>query len=208
MSGAATGGESGSGRALNTRAVQQLVDILVTLKWHERMQPAGGGSLVRRKGSGFEEPTLCAVSPRCSERHFPVDCSLFRKLPVQHRVSLLAAAGICKKCLSHRKRDGGRAEQCEGQHREDHWLCRSFSDPEEPGIERRLLPVVKSQPGRLVYRCRTVIHVKSRSDLKTDGYSVQLTTLYDSNQRQSYIRNEVALKQVLRYVQVPERIVD
>ncbi len=164
--------------------------------------------MVRRKGSGFEEPRLCAVSPRCRERHFPFDCLLFRKLPVQHRVSLLAAAGICKKCLSHRKRDGGRAEQCEGQHREDHWLCRSFSDPEEPGVERRLLPVVKSQPGRLVYRCRTVIHVKSRSDLQTEGYSVQLTTLYDSNQRQSYIVNEVALAQVLSYVQVPERIVD
>ncbi len=120
----------------------------------------------------------------------------------------MVAAGICKKCLSHRKREGGKAEQCGGQHREDHWLCRSFSDPEEPGIVRRLLPVVKSQPGRLVYRCRTVIHVKSRSDSETDRYSVQLTTLYDSNQRQSYIRNEVALKQVLRYVQVPERIVD
>ncbi len=76
------------------------------------------------------------------------------------------------------------------------------------GIEKRLLPVVKSQPGRLFYRCRTVIHVKSRSDLQTDEYSVQLTTLYDSNQRRSYIRNEVAQKHVLRYVQVPERIVD
>jgi hypothetical protein len=208
VSGAATGGESGSGRALNTRTVQQLVDILVTLKWRERMQPAGGGSLVRRKGSGSEEPRLCAVSPRCNERHFPVDCLLFRKLPVQYRVSLLAAAGICKKCLSHRKRDGGRAEQCEGQNREDHWLCRSFSDPEGPGVERRLLLVVISQPRRLVNGCRTVIHVKSRSDLQTDGYSVPLTTLYDSNQRQSYIVNEVALAQVLRYVQVPERIVD
>jgi hypothetical protein len=164
--------------------------------------------LVRRKGSGIEEPRLCAVSPRCSERHFPVDCLLFRKLPVQHRVSLLTAAGICKKYLSHRKRDGGRAEQCEGQHREDHWLCRSFSDPEGPEMEKRLLPVVISQPSRLAYRCRTVIHVKSRSDLHTDRYSFQLTTLYDSNQRQSYILNEVALAQVLRYVQVPKRIVD
>jgi hypothetical protein len=81
-------------------------------------------------------------------------------------------------------------------------------DPEELGIERRLLPVVKSQPGRLVYRCWTVIHVKSRSDLQTNGYSVQLMTLYDSNKRQSYIRNEVAQKHVLRYVQVPERIAD
>jgi hypothetical protein len=87
-------------------------------------------------------------------------------------------------------------------------MCRTFSDPEGSGIEKRLLSVVKSQPGRLVYRCQTVIHVKSRSDLETDGYSVQLTTLYDSNQRQSYIRNEVAQKHVLRYVQVPERTVD
>jgi hypothetical protein len=165
--------------------------------------------LVRRKGSGFKENTLCALSTRCNERHFPVNCLLFRKLPVQHRISLLEAAGICKKCLSHRKRDGGRAEHCEGQHREDHWMCRTFSDPEGAGSrERRLLPVVKSQPGRLVYRCRTVIHVKSRSDLEAGGYSVKLTTLYDSNQRQSYIRNEVAKKHVLRYVQVPERTVD
>jgi hypothetical protein len=37
---------------------------------------------------------------------------------------------------------------------------------------------------------------------------IQLTTLYDSNQRQSYIKNEVAQKHVLRYVQVPERTVD
>ena len=87
-------------------------------------------------------------------------------------------------------------------------MCRTFSDPEGSGIEKRLLPVVKSQPGRLVYRCRTVIHVKSRSDLETGGYSVKLTTLYDSNQRQSYIRNEVAQRHVLRYVQVPERTVD
>jgi hypothetical protein len=120
----------------------------------------------------------------------------------------LEAAGISKKCLSHKKRDGGRAEHCEGQHREDHWMCRTFSDPEGAGIERRLLPVVESQPGRLVYRCQTVIHVKSRSDLEAGGYSVKLTTLYDSNQQQSYIRNEIAKKHVLRYVQVPERTVD
>ncbi len=44
--------------------------------------------------------------------------------------------------------------------------------------------------------------------MQTDRYSVQLTTLYDSNQRQSYIVNEVALAQALRYVQVPERTVD
>jgi hypothetical protein len=172
------------------------------------MQPTGGSSLVRRKGSGLEENTLCALSTRCNERHFPVDCLLFRKLPVQHRISLVEAAGICKKCLSHRKRDDGRAEHCGGQHGEDHWMCRTFSDPEGPGIERRLLPAVKSQPGRLTYRCRTVIHVKSRSDLEADEYSVKLTTLYDSNQQQSYIRNEVAKKHVLRYVQVPERTVD
>jgi hypothetical protein len=73
---------------------------------------------------------------------------------------------------------------------------------------RRLLPEVLPQPGRLAYKCRTVIHVQSRSDSQTDRYSVQLTTLYDSNQRQSYIVNEVALAQALRYVQVPERIMD
>ncbi len=67
--------------------------------------------------------------------------------------------------------------------------------------------MVTSQPGRLAYKCRTVIHVKSRSDSESDRYSVQLTTLYDSNQRQSYIVNEVALAQTLRYVQVPSRIV-
>jgi hypothetical protein len=181
---------------------------VVTPKWREEMQSAGDSSLVCRKGSGIEEPQLCVLSPRCNERHFPVNCLLFRKLPVQHRVSLLAAAVICKKCLSHSKRGGGKTEQCEGQHREDHWLCRSFSDPEGPGMERRLLPVVISQPDRLAYKCRTVIHVKSRSDLQTNRYSVQLTTLYDSNQRQSFIVNEVALAQALRYVQVPERIVD
>jgi hypothetical protein len=75
-------------------------------------------------------------------------------------------------------------------------------------MEKRLLPAVISQPGRLAYKCRTVIHVKSRSDLQTDRYSVQLTMLYDSNKQQSFIVNEVALAQALRYVQVPERIVD
>ncbi len=65
-----------------------------------------------------------------------------------------------------------------------------------------------SRPGRLAYKGRTVIHVKSRSDLQTDRYSVQLTTLYDSNQQQSFIVNEVALAQALRYMQVPEKIVD
>jgi hypothetical protein len=131
----------------------------VTLEWRERMQSADGSSLVRRKGSGLEECTLCALLSRCDERHFLVDCALFRKLPVQHRISLLEAAGICKKCLSHKKRNGGGAERCEGQHKEDHWMCRTFSDPEGERVQRRLLPVVKSQPGRLVYRCRTVIHV-------------------------------------------------
>jgi hypothetical protein len=82
-----------------------------------------------------------------------------------------------------------------------------FFRSEGPGIEKRLLPVVTSQPGRLAYKCQTVIHVKSRSDLQSDRYSVQLKTLCDSNQRQSYIVNEVALAQALRYVQVPERIV-
>ncbi len=180
----------------------------MTLKWRERMQSAGEGSLVRRKGSGFEETQLCVLSPRCGERHFPVDCLLFPELPIQHRVSLLAAAGICKKCLSHSKGEGGRAEQCEGRHVEDHWLCQFFSDPEGPGMEKRLLPVVVSQPGRQTYKCRSVIHVKTRSDLQTDRYSVQLTTLYDSNQRHSFIMNEVALAHTLRYVRVPERSVD
>jgi hypothetical protein len=174
-------------------------------KWREEMQSAGDGSLVRQNGSGSGESRLCVLSPRCNERNFPVNCLLFRKLPVQHRISLLSAAGICKKCLSHSKRGGGKTKQCEEQH--DHWLCRSFSDPEGPGIERRLLPVVTSQPGRLAYKCRTVIHVKSRTDSESDRYSVQLTTLYDSNQWQSYIVNEVALAQTLRYVQVPSRIV-
>jgi hypothetical protein len=180
----------------------------VTLDWREKMQSADGSSLVRRKGSGLEECQLCALLSRCDERHFLVDCSLYRKLPVQHRVSLLEAAGICKKCLSHKKRDDGGAEHCEGQHKEDHWMCRNFSDPEGDGVQRRLLPAVKSQPGRLVYRCRTVIHVKSKSDVEAGEYSVKLTTLYDSNQRQSYIRDEIAKKHVLRYVRVPERTVD
>ena len=87
-------------------------------------------------------------------------------------------------------------------------MCRKFSDPEGDGIQGRLLPVVKSQPGRLVYRCRTVIHVKPKSDVEAGEYSVKLTTLYDSNQRQSYIRDEIAKKHVLRYVRVPERTVD
>jgi hypothetical protein len=199
---------SGSRHPLNTRVDQQLEDIVVTLNWREKMQSAGDGSLVRWKGSGFEETQLCALSPRCSERHFPVNCLLFRKFPVQHRVPLLAAVGICKKCLSHGKGDGGRAEQCGGRHVENHWLCQFFSDPEGPGMEKRLLPAVVPQPGRLTYKCRTVIHVKSRSDLQTDRYSVQLTTLYDSNQRHSFIVNEVALALALRYMQVPERIVD
>jgi hypothetical protein len=181
---------------------------IVTWEWREKMQSADGSSLVRRKGSGLEECQLCALLSRCDKRHFPVDCSLYWKLPVQHRVSLLEAAGICKKCLSHKRRDDGGAEHCEGRHEEDHWMCRNFSDPEGDGIQRRLLPVVKSQPGRLVYRCRTVIHVKSKSDMEAGGYSVKLTTLYDSNQRQSYIRDEVAKKHVLRYVRVPERTVD
>jgi hypothetical protein len=43
--------------------------------------------------------------------------------------------------------------------------------------------------------------------LESDNYSVQLTTLYDSNQRQSYIANEVAAAQALRYVRVPSKMV-
>jgi hypothetical protein len=197
-----------SGHPLNTRVDHRLEDIVVTLKWGERMQSAGGGSLVRRKGSGFEEIQLCVLSTRCSERHFPVDCLLFRELPTQHRVSLLAAAGICKKCLSHSKRDDDKTEQCEGRHVKDHWLYQSFSDPQGPGMEKRLLPVVVPQPSRQTYKCRSVIHVKTRSDLQTDGYSVQLTTLYDSTQRHSFIMNEVALAHTLRYVRVPERSVE
>ena len=57
------------------------------------------------------------------------------------------------------------------------------------------------------YKCRTVLHVKSRADLETDNYSVQLTTLYDSNQELSYISNEVAAAQALRYVRVPSKMV-
>jgi hypothetical protein len=91
---------------------------------------------------------------------------------------------------------------------EDHWLCRFFSNPEEPEIEKNLLPVVISQPGRLTYKCRTVIHVKSRSDLQTSRYSVQLTTLYDSDQQHSFIMNEVASAHALRYIRVPEKRVD
>jgi hypothetical protein len=116
----------------------------VTLKWRERMQSAGRGALVRRKGSGLEETQLYVLSPRCMEWHLPADCLLFRELPTQHRVSLLAAAGFCKKCLSHSRRDGGKTEQCEGQHVEDHWLCQFFSNPEGPEIEKKLLPVVVS----------------------------------------------------------------
>jgi hypothetical protein len=87
-------------------------------------------------------------------------------------------------------------------------MCREFSDPEGGGTPKRLLPVVQHQPGRLVYRCRTVIHVRSRADMEAGEYNVKLTTLYDSNQRQSYIRDEVAKKHVLRYERVPERTVD
>ena len=67
--------------------------------------------------------------------------------------------------------------------------------------------MVTPRAGRLVYNCRTEIHVKSREDLESDNYSVKLTTLYDSNLGQSYIVNEVALALALRYVQVPSRIV-
>ncbi len=86
---------------------------MVTLEWREEMQSEEGGSLVRRDGSGSREAIPYVLSPRCVERHFPVNCLLFRKLPVQHRVSLLSAASVCKKCLSHSKRDGGRTKQCE-----------------------------------------------------------------------------------------------
>jgi hypothetical protein len=205
--GAATGGGSGSRRALDTRTAACLVNI-VTWKGREKMQPADGSSLVRRKGSGFEDCQICALLSRCDKWHFPVDCPLYWKLPVQHRVSLLEAAGICKKCLSHKKRDDRGAEHCEGRHGEDHWMCRNFSDPGGGGIQKRLLPVVKPQPGRLVYRCQTVIHVRSKSDMEAGEYNVKLTTLYDSNQRQSYIRDEIAKKHVLRYVRIPERTVD
>jgi hypothetical protein len=43
--------------------------------------------------------------------------------------------------------------------------------------------------------------MKTRSDLQTDRYSVQLTTLYDSNQRHSFIMNKVALANTLRYIE-------
>ena len=171
------------------------------------MQPEEGGFLVRRDGSGHRERIPCVLSPRCMERHLPVDCILFRKLPVQHRISLLSAAGVCKKCLSHSERNSERMKQCEERGEDDHWLCRSFSDPREGGVATRLLPVVKPQAGRLVYKCRTVLHVKSRADLETDNYSVQLTTLYDSNQELSYISNEGAAAQALRYVRVPSKMV-
>ena len=146
------------------------------------MQPEQGGFLVRRDGSGHRERIPCVLTPRCMERHLPEDCILFRELPVQHRISLLSAAGVCKKCLSHSEKNSERMRQCEERGEDDHWLCRSFSDPREGGVAIRLLPVVIPQAGRLVYRCRTVLHVKSRADLETGNYSVQLTTLYDSNQ--------------------------
>jgi hypothetical protein len=112
------------------------------------------------------------------------------------------------KCLSHSKKDGERTEQCEGRHVKVHWLCRYFSDPEGPKTERRQLPEVVSQPGRQKYECRQVIHVKSWSDLETGNYSVQLMMLYDPTRRHSFIRNEVAEGQALRYVRVPERSVE
>jgi hypothetical protein len=105
--------------------------------------------------------------------------------------------------LNHSERDSERRRQCEEQGKDDHWLCRSFSDPREGGLAIRLLPKVIPQAGRLVYRCRTVLHVKSRADLGTSNYSAKLTTLYDSNQELSYISNEVAAAQALRYVKVP-----
>ncbi|MFN9907626.1 MAG: hypothetical protein ACK56F_16130, partial [bacterium] len=111
------------------------------------------------------------LAPRCMGRHLPEDCSLFRELPVQHRVSLLSAARVCKKCLNHSERDSERRRQCEERGKDDHWLCRSFSDPREGGVAVRLLPEVVPQAGRLVYRCRTVLHVKSRADLGTGNYS-------------------------------------
>ena len=126
--GAATGGGSGSRRALGTCTAARLVNI-VTWNQREKMQSADGSSLVRRKGSGFEDCQICGLLSRCDKRHFPVDCPLYRKLPVQHRVSLLEAAGICKKCLSHKNRDDRGAEHCEGRHGEDHWMCRDFSGP-------------------------------------------------------------------------------
>jgi hypothetical protein len=190
-----------------TRARSDLKDYSGDPDRRAEMQPEEGGFLVRRDGSGNRERIPCVLSPRCMERHLPVDCALFRKLPVQHRISLLSAASVCKKCLSHSKRNGERTKQCEERSKDDHWLCRSFSDPREGGVVTRLLPVVMPRAGRLVYKCRTVVHVKSRADLETDNYSVQLTTLYDSNQRQSYITNEVAAAQALRYVRVPSKMV-
>ncbi len=133
------------------------------------MQPEEGGFLVRRDGSGNRERIPCVLSTRCMERHRPVDCALIRKLPVQHRISLLSAASVCKKCLSHSERDGDRTKQCEERSKDDHWLCRFFWDPREGGVVTRLLPVVKPRVGRLVYKCRTVIHVKSRADLESDS---------------------------------------
>jgi hypothetical protein len=43
--------------------------------------------------------------------------------------------------------------------------------------------------------------------MEAGGYNVRLTTLYDSNQQQSYIRDEVARRHALRYIRVPERTV-
>jgi hypothetical protein len=43
--------------------------------------------------------------------------------------------------------------------------------------------------------------------MEAGGYNVRLTTLYDSNQKQSYIRDEVARRHTLRYIRVPERTV-
>ena len=144
---------------------------------------------------------------RCDKRHFPVDCPLYRKMPVQHRISLLEAAGICKKCLNHKRRDDRGAKRCAKRHEENHWMCREFSDPAEGGTPQKRLPAVQHQPGRLVYGCRTEIHVRSRADMEAGGYNVRLTTLYDSNQKQSYIRDEVARRHTLRYIRVPERTV-
>ena len=156
------------------------------------MQSADGSSLVRWKGSGIAECQVCSLMSRCDKRHFPVDCPLYKKMPVQHRISLLEAAGICKKCLSHEKRDDRGAKRCARRHEENHWMCREFSAPAGGGTPQKMLPAVQHQPGRLVYRCRTVIHVRSRSDMEAGEYNVKLTTLYDSNQQQSYIRDEVA----------------
>jgi hypothetical protein len=56
--------------------------------------------------------------------------------------------------------------------------------------------------------CQQATHVKARSDLGTDNYSPQLMKIYDPTWRQSFIMNEVALAQALRYVNVPERSVE